>query len=104
MVTRNLLQHLPLAGKEEIFEEILRRPGVRLERIISDGQTSPPGFWYEQGYDEWVILLQGEARLEYADGQLIDINVGDSLLIPAGCRHRVVYTASRTIWLALHCE
>lgn len=104
MATRNLLQHLPPAGREEIFEEILRRPGVRLERIISDGQSSPPGFWYEQDYDEWVILLQGEARLEYADGQLIDLSVGDSLLIPAGCPHRVAYTAPRTIWLALHCE
>ena len=79
----------------------LARPGVRVERIVSDGQVSPPGFWYEQAEDEWVLLLQGEARLAYADGVEQGLRPGDAVLIPAGSRHRVAFTAPRTVWLAL---
>lgn len=98
----NLLYPLPEKGAEEHFQTLLSRPGVRIERIVSDGQLSPPGFWYQQAWDEWVLLLQGEARLEYADTTHLSMRAGDVVLIPAGQRHRVAYTAPRTVWLALH--
>lgn len=97
----NLLTPLPEKTAAEHFQTLLERPGVRLERIVSDGQVSPAGFWYEQTEDEWVLLLAGSAALEYGDGTRVELAVGDSLLIPAGRRHRVAYTAPRTVWLAL---
>ena len=100
----NLLQNLPEPGAEEHFTQLLERPGLRLERIVSDGQASPPGFWYEQAEDEWVLLLAGSATLEYADGSRAELETGDALLIPAGCRHRVARTAARTVWLAAFFE
>lgn len=96
-----LLRDLPLAGAEEHFQTLLGRPGLRIERIVSDGQVSPPGFWYDQADDEWVLLLQGEAELEYRDGRCQTLAAGDAVLIPAGCAHRVARTALRTVWLAL---
>jgi cupin 2 domain-containing protein len=101
----NVLDPLPVAAKEEHFQTLLERPGVRLERIVSDGQVSPPGFWYEQAEDEWLLLLQGAATLEYDDGVGVGVELlpGDTLLIAAGCRHRVAFTAPRTVWLALFC-
>jgi cupin 2 domain-containing protein len=76
----------------------------RLERIHSCAAASPAGFWYDQEDHEWVTLLQGSATLAFADGDSpIALSRGDSLLIPAHRRHRVVETdpAPGTIWLAL---
>ena len=64
-----------------------------IERIISTGQSTLPGEWYDQNKDEWVILLQGEAILSYEDGSQIKLTVGDYLLIPAHQKHRVEYTS-----------
>jgi nif11/cupin domain protein len=93
----------PPAG-EERTELLLQTPQWRLERIHSCAHRSPDGFWYEQQEDEWVVLLQGGARLRFAD-QASDLvlRAGDSLTIRAGRRHRVVATdpAPGTIWLAL---
>lgn len=97
----NLLVALPPAMAEEHLQTLLERPGLRIERIVSDGQSSPPGFWYDQAEDEWVLVLQGCGCLEYPDGRRIDLHAGDSLLIPAHCRHRVAATDPRTVWLAI---
>lgn len=97
----NLLSSVPEAGIEEDFLTLLLRPGLRVERIVSDCHASPAGFWYDQPEDEWVLLLQGSARLEYADGRQLGLCPGDSLLIPAHCRHRVAETGLRTVWLAI---
>ena len=48
---------------EELLTTLAERPGVRIERIVSTGQASPPGFWYDQDWGEWVVLLSGRARL-----------------------------------------
>ncbi len=94
---------LPLSNKE-IFESLLTTDNLLVERIISTGQTTPPGEWYDQDRDEWVILLQGFADLSYAEGQNIKLKAGDYLLIPAHQKHRVEYTSSEPpcIWLAIH--
>lgn len=95
---------LPPPAADETFEPLWQRPGLRVERIISRGQTTPPGVWYDQAGDEWVLLLQGQAQLTYADGTCQELQAGDYLLIPAGCRHRVTYTSSEPpcLWLAIH--
>ena len=91
----------------EAFDDLLAVPGLRIERIVSRGQVSPPGFWYEQSWDEWVLVVEGEAQLEI-DGQSepVWLAAGDHVWLPAGCRHRVTYTrtAPPTVWLAVHRE
>jgi cupin 2 domain-containing protein len=90
---------------EEVFEELLCGGGFRLERIVSTGQTTPPGEWYDQPQAEWVLLLSGRALLRFeADAEPRELVPGDFVNIPAHCRHRVEFTATDepTVWLALH--
>jgi cupin 2 domain-containing protein len=91
---------------EEVFETLVQGNQCRIERIISTGQTTPAGEWYDQPQDEWVILLQGEAIVAYADGSRCPLRSGDYLWIPAHQKHRVEYTSSQPpcIWLAIHLE
>jgi cupin 2 domain-containing protein len=102
----NLLDDLPAAGGAEIFTELLRRPGVRVERIVSHGQITPPDAPYDQPHDEWVLLLAGAARLWMEGEGEQALHPGDALMIPARCRHRVTWTRpdGPTVWLALHFE
>ena len=88
----------------EKFEQIVSGKNIQIERIVSTGQTTPSGQWYDQELDEWVILLQGEAKLSYDDDTRIRLKVGDYLLIPAHTKHRVEYTSIEPacIWLAVH--
>lgn len=90
--------------KQELFETLIATEQILIERIISTGQTTPPGQWYDQESDEWVVLLQGEARLAYADGEVIQLKSGDYLFLRAHQKHRVEYTSSQPpcIWLAIH--
>jgi cupin 2 domain-containing protein len=100
----NLLRDLPDAGGGEIADTLLAAPGVRIERIVSLGQESPPGFWYDQPQAEWVLLLAGAARLRFADEpQERGLGPGDWLHIAAHRRHRVEWIdpATPTVWLAV---
>jgi cupin 2 domain-containing protein len=101
-VILNLFAQLPEASEHENFQTLLESPSARIERIVSDGQSSPSDFWYDQPHDEWVMLMQGEAVLEFFGGKQCDLRKGDSLCIPAHCRHRVSRTGLRTVWLAVH--
>lgn len=98
----NLLAELPAAAENEHFEVLLSQPGARIERIVSYGQSSPPGFWYDQEEHEWVLLLKGKAQLEYED-RVLDLKVGDSVYLPAHTKHRVAWTDPQeaTVWLAV---
>ena len=101
----NLYVDLPAVTRDESFQEILSRPNLKIERIVSRGHHSPEGFWYDQERDEWVLLVQGNAGLEFeGDTAVIDLKPGDHLLIPAHRRHRVAWTSESedTIWLAVH--
>jgi cupin 2 domain-containing protein len=102
----NLLADLPTRGGVETFTELLRRPGVRIERIVSTGQVTPPDRPYDQPHDEWVLLLTGAARLWLEGASERILAPGDHLLIPAHVRHRVTWTAidRPTVWLAVHLE
>jgi len=89
----------------EIFDVLVEQAGVRIECIVSTGQATPQGQWYDQERDEFVLLVSGAARLRI-EGEREDraLAPGDWLLLPAHCRHRVTWTRSdpATIWLAIH--
>jgi len=92
---------------EEVFSEIFAQPGLKIERIISQGKTSPPGFWYDQAWNEWVIVLKGGATLQFADEPATRaLGEGDYVFIRARKRHRIEWTDPQrpTIWLAVHFE
>lgn len=91
---------------EERFERLAEGAGVLVERIVSTGQSTPPGEWLESERDEWVVLLQGDAELAFADGSRTTLSRGDHVLIPAGQRHRVERTSTEPpcIWLAVHAD
>lgn len=105
MKINNLFENIPSQAPAEIFETLWGNSAFTLERIISTGQASPAGEWYDQAWDEWVILLQGRAGLEFSDS-IQELQAGDYVLIPAHCRHRVAWTDSTqpTLWLALHAK
>jgi cupin 2 domain-containing protein len=92
------------SGERECCETLLERPGARIERIVSTGQATPPGEWYDQGGDEWVALLSGRATLSFERGGRLELAPGDWLLIPAHARHRVEATSTDPpcVWLAVH--
>ena len=106
MRTANLLQDLPSTERGERLEVLAGGAGVRIERIVSPPRhRSPAGFWYDQRDEEWVLLVAGAAALEVEGREgLVELAVGDWAHIPAGCRHRVAWTADETptIWLAIH--
>jgi len=88
----------------ELTEILLYLDRFRIERIVSDGQQTPEGFWYDQPGDEWVILIQGEAVVEFEEPGSITLHSGDYLWIPSHVRHRITYTSNepQCIWLAVH--
>ena len=102
--TFNLLASIPAQAPDERVDILASADGVRLERIISHGQSSPDDFWYDQDEAEWVMVLAGRARLrlegEANDRELI---AGDSLFLPTRCRHQITWTDPDrpTVWLAL---
>jgi len=103
--TPNLFEDLPLASIEEDICVLFERPGVMIERIVSTGQASPPGFWYDQSWTEWVVLLAGAARLRFEDETEDRVfAAGDHILIAPRRRHRVEWTQQDppTLWLAVH--
>ena len=100
----NLFSELPEGRPDELVEVLARGESVRIERIVSTGQRSPEGFWYDQPEHEWVIVLKGEAELRFeGERQPIALQPGDYLNIPAHTKHRVESTASTgaTVWLAV---
>lgn len=91
-------------GQDEFVDELAAGPDARIERIVSHGHTTPPGEWYDQDHDEWVVLLRGEATLEWKGGDVTELRKGDWLLIPANRQHRVASTSDDPpcVWLAVH--
>lgn len=92
-----------MSGKERT-ETLLRRPGLRVERIVSRGHRSPDGFWYDQDEGEWVTVTEGAAllRIEGRDDPL-RLGPGDHVDLPAHVRHRVEWTDPErdTVWIAV---
>jgi len=98
----NLFAEVPTMLPAELIEKLVDTPDIRIERIVSTGQTSPPGFWYDQPESEWVVVLRGEATLEF-EGETRGMKPGDYVLIPPHRKHRVNSTSVKepTVWLAV---
>jgi len=99
-----LMESIPWAADQELFETLCSDQNHRIERIISHGHTTPPDQWYDQQENEWVLLIQGKASLEFENGEMLHLGAGDYIFLPARLRHRVAYTSKRPpcIWLAIH--
>ena len=99
----NILRDLPNQLFVETFEDILKTPNIRIERILSHGHSSPEEGWYDQDENEWVMVLKGEGILEFEDGKVVTLREGDYVNIPAHVKHKVAGTAPDevTVWLAV---
>lgn len=103
-MTNNLFANIPDDLKEELFEPILKGKDFKVERIISDGHSSPENFWYDQEENELVFLLRGSAKICFEDAPEVELYPGDYINIPMHKKHRVTWTdnSQKTIWLAVH--
>lgn len=104
MQSGNLFDAIPLVLPTEITECLLSSAVVRIERILSQGHHSAPGFWYDQPQNEWVLLLQGAAVLRFEqDNQTVQLRPGTYLNIAAHQRHRLESSSAQetTVWLAV---
>ncbi len=101
----NIFANIPDTLNNEVFQTLSQNAGVRIERIISQGQATPEGEWYDQEWDEWVLLLSGEAELLFYGNDIpFRMKPGDYIMIPSHRRHRVTWTDPQvqTVWLAVH--
>jgi cupin 2 domain-containing protein len=105
MKVENLFDGIPDNLPDELFTRLHQAKGLRIERIVSQGQASPAGFWYDQEESEWVVVLQGYATIQFEDEpEPMELQAGSYLNIPAHAKHRVVSTSltEKTVWLAIH--
>jgi len=102
----NLFALIPDNLNDELFEPLVENERVTIERIISNGHSSPASGWYDQERNEWVVILKGDASIAFKEGETIKLRTGDYLAIPAHKKHKVTRTSSdsETIWLAVHYE
>ncbi|MBB1125130.1 cupin domain-containing protein [Thiospirillum jenense] len=98
----NVFANLPSVLPDEIFQTLVHTQHVKIERIMSYGHGSEAGFWYDQDQAEWVLVLQGQAQLEFED-KVITLAAGDYLNIAAHIKHRIKWTtpSEPTLWLAI---
>lgn len=102
-ISQNLFANIPEHLDYELTSKLLRDRSVRIERIVSRGQASPPDYWYDQTEHEWVVVLTGKATLKIEGQTEMILGPGDTLYLPAHTRHRVEWTdpQQNTIWLAV---
>ncbi len=100
---KNIFEAIPAAIENEIFADLLRSDSIRIERILSQGQSSPESGWYDQDENEWVLVLQGSAIIAFEDGTEKKLEQGDFLNIPKRKKHKVAWTDPNnvTLWLAI---
>jgi len=98
----NLLENIVIDKNKEQFFELLKHDNIRVEKIVSNGQTTPSNGWYDQDENEFVLLLEGDAIIEFEDKE-VKLLKGDYIIIEKHIRHRVKYTSNNepTIWLAV---
>ena len=104
MQLSNIFESIPDKFDDELIDLIIQHGDVKIERIVSRGHTSPKSGWYQQDYNEWVIVLKGGAIITLENGEELSLEAGSHLNIPAGTKHKVTWTKSNTdtIWLAVN--
>ena len=102
---RNLFENLQSGLPDEEVTALLETGHFKLARIVSCGQATPAGEWYDQDRAEGVVLLKGRAGLRFEDEAAERVlAVGDVVHIVPHRRHRISWTAENepTVWLALY--
>ncbi len=102
---RNIFTNLPRIKDREVFQLLIKNKKLKLERIVSRGQSTKEGRWLRQDKNEWVVLLKGKATLMFWNRkELLRLKAGDYVFIPKNLRHRVEWTqpSQKSVWLALH--
>ena len=119
----NIFDLKDLSVNEEIIKILFKNENVKIEKIISTGQTTD---WQESNKNECVILVQGNAEIEYYDNRIcedknfktnenitknlkntndmkLQLGKGDIILIKKGERHRVSYTSKNPccVWICI---
>ncbi|MEH6558376.1 MAG: cupin domain-containing protein [Oceanicoccus sp.] len=104
VTTGDIFDLLPGNIDTESFDILVKNDNVRIERIVSNGHSSPDSGWYDQDHNEWVIILRGEATIALEDDQLVNLKAGRHLNIPAHTKHKVAWTKenTETVWIAVH--
>lgn len=97
----NIFAGIGRSPRGEEFLTLWENRAVKIERIVSDSYSSPPGFWYDQDEEEWVIVLSGRATVEFEGGEPVEMKKGDHLTIASRAKHRIHRTGPETIWLAV---
>jgi len=102
--TPSIFDDMPKDLTAESFATLAQKGDVKIERIVSQGHSSPESGWYDQTQDEWVIVLQGEAIISFEDDENVHLGIGDHILISAHTKHKVSWTTPKieTIWIAVH--
>ena len=102
--TGNLFDATPETIDQEILTDLVQSKNVAIKRIVSKGQVSPESGWYEQDDNEWVVVLKGEAKVTFENGNVFHMRAGNYINIPAHAKHRVSWTSpdTETLWLAVH--
>lgn len=104
MDLKNIFSGIPKDLENEVFDLLIQSNTLTIERIVSKGHTSPESGWHDQKRNEWVLILKGQATLNFENQGLIDLNEGDFINIPSHKKHKVTWTdpENETIWLAIH--
>ena len=99
----NIYADIPSSLPDEVFTDLISNDNVRIERILSHGHSSPEEGWYDQDEHEWVLVLEGQGVIEFADGRIVTLSKGDYINIAAREKHKVQGTDKDTvtIWLAV---
>jgi cupin 2 domain-containing protein len=99
----NLYSGLPEILPTEITDVLVKSQNVRIERIVSQGHSSPETGWYDQDDNEWVVVLQGAGTIQFDDNSKVTLQSGDHINIPAHKKHKVAWTDpdQSTVWLAV---
>jgi len=101
---QNIFAKRPQGLDREDFLTLFETSSIKVERITSHSHSSPPGFWYDQNWDEWVIVMRGSATLEFEGNEVVELKQGDYVTIAKHVKHRVANTARETVWLAVHAK
>ncbi len=107
MTVGNIFSNIPKQIPDEVFETLAETANCKIERIVSRGHSTPDDYWYDQEKNEWVMILKGSAGLLFeGSDDIVVMNAGDYVNIPAHRKHRVQWTDPKeeTVWLAIHCQ
>jgi len=83
----------------EAFQTLFSNEKVEIKTIVSNTLKTAQTFC--QDFNEWVVVLQGCAKIEM-HGAIYKLIKGDTLFIPADTQHTLLKTKKVVVWLAVY--